>query len=567
MISFRDVVRRESTEDKVEYLVSRAAAGDAEGAYVEAGELEQGVLDALHAERDGWGGVEGLLRELSRATGAAYRASRAGAPADRFLLRALRLLEEVHRHALPEELMVRAPEGYIHYALDPVGYALAAVRYAAEVGRERAARAVVVGVRSVGTSLSGIVAAELAAERTVTVRPRGATGARHVAATPGLVASLHQWLQAGGDVLIVDEGPGATGETFHCVARWLRSLGVDSGRIVLFPGHLQPPGLASTGVREFFAGSRRYAPPDGDDRVERVCRRFGLSAPEDLSAGRWREVVPGARDAAAAPRHERLKYRARDGAGRRYLIRYTGLGRSGAEAATRAACLASLGYGPVVAGWEGGFLVTRWEEGRALSRECLASEPFGRTLAAYLSVRVSLFRTGTAADVAPLLGMLRENATEALGPRPEGMCAALRRLERLPPREAVIPDARLQAREWIRAPDRFLKLDAVDHGDGVRLPGPADPAWDVAGAAVEFGADAATVAGWIRSCGRRAPGGAAELARAVEAYRAPYAASALGEATFAAWEAEGEERRRSRREADRYARLLQRELARAGAAP
>src|SRR5690606_35806534 len=76
MISFRDVVRRESTEDKVEYLVSRAAAGDAEGAYVEAGELEQGVLDALHAERDGWGGVEGLLRELSRATGAAYRASR-----------------------------------------------------------------------------------------------------------------------------------------------------------------------------------------------------------------------------------------------------------------------------------------------------------------------------------------------------------------------------------------------------------------------------------------------------------------------------------------------------------
>src|SRR5690606_15008954 len=47
MITFRDVVRRESTEDKVEYLVSRAALGDAEGVYVEAGELEQGVLDAL----------------------------------------------------------------------------------------------------------------------------------------------------------------------------------------------------------------------------------------------------------------------------------------------------------------------------------------------------------------------------------------------------------------------------------------------------------------------------------------------------------------------------------------
>jgi hypothetical protein len=563
MITFRDVMRRETTEEKLDYLASRIALGDAEGALMEAGELEQGVLDALHDGRDHWGEVEQLLREVSRASGAAYRASRAGRSPHPQLRRVEPVLERLRRQALPRSLEVRAPEGYLHYALDPMGYASAAARYAREVGAGRAARAVVVGVRSVGTSLSAVVAAELGALRSATVRPRGATSARHVSASPSLTCTLLRWLGAEGDALIVDEGPGATGETFHCVARWLQALGVEPSRIVLFPSHLQPPSLGDGEVLHFFSASRRYGPPNDDDRIERVCARFGLEAPEDLSAGRWRAVVPGAADAVAVPRHERLKFRAWERTGEQRLIRFAGLGRAGTEALIRAQRLATLGFGPTVIGREGGFTVLSWIEGHCPSPACISSPAFLETLAAYLAARVSLFRTGEAVEVAPMVEVLRANATEVLGASPAGLAAAMRRLERLPAREAIVPDARLQAREWVRTPRGFLKLDATDHGDGLRLPGPTDSAWDVAAALVEFQLGSPADDELVRRCGRGAPGGPTHFARAVAAYRAPYAAAALGEAVLAVREGGGtpEDQQRLERDAARYRHLLRRELA------
>jgi hypothetical protein len=563
VITFRDVIRRERVDEKLEYLAARIQTEDGEGTFLEAGELEQGVLDAVHARRDGWGERERILRELSRAGGAAYVASRAGTAAREPLRRARAALDRLGDHDLPEWVEVRAPEGYLHYALDPMGYAGAAERYAQGVGGRRASRAVVIGVRSVGTSLSGIVAARIGAERTATVRPRGDTGERHVDAAPALRALLLRWLESGGDVLIVDEGPGATGETFHCVARWLRSLGVDSERVILLPSHLQPPGMGSADVREFYRSSRRYAPEDGTGRVQRLCERLRLTGPEDLSSGRWRGIVPGTAGAAAIPQHERSKFRARDGSGGACLIRYAGLGRAGAEAALRAERLGSLGFGSPVLGHEDGFLVTRWAEGPALPDGGTPGPAFVRTLSRYIAARVSLFRTGQAADVLPLARMLRENATEALGEAPEGLGAALRLLERLPEREAVIPDARLRAHEWIRTPQGIRKVDAIDHGDGIRLPGPSDAAWDLAGAVVEFGLDGATREALFRACGAGLPGGAAQLQAAVDAHRAPYAACGLGEAALGVREAvDPRDRERLAAEAARYGRLLRRELRR-----
>jgi hypothetical protein len=43
--------------------------------------------------------------------------------------------------------------------------------------------------------------------------------------------------------------------------------------------------------------------------------------------------------------------------------------------------------------------------------------------------------------------------------------------------------------EWIASATGYLKADALDHGDNHFYPGPADIAWDVAGAAVEFELD------------------------------------------------------------------------------
>src|SRR5690606_9445589 len=135
-------------------------------------------------------------------------------------------------------------------------------------------------------------------------------------------------------------------------------------------------------------------------------------------------------------------------------------------------------------------------------------------LAEYLRARSRLFATGEPADRGPIVEMLRQNAEEALGPGPIGLTEALRRLEGLRPAESVVVDGRLQPIEWIDAGDRFAKVDALDHGDGIRLPGPIDAAWDIAGAAVELRLGPVEVDALIRHLGEPANGTRA-MARAV----------------------------------------------------
>lgn len=637
MITFRDSIRHEATVEKIERLARSARLGDTVTLYHEAGELEQGVLDALYPHHDGWDERARRLRTLSYTASVAYYAARSGESIQRYLPATRHALDEVTRLELPRALEIRAPEGYAHYALDPIGYAGAADRYRREVGARHARRAVVVGVRSIGTSLSGIVAARLsvgtdpdsadatnsesklcmthsargvAAEghpiRSVTIRPRGRSGARRVMTDAPLYDTIRQWLSDGGDLLIVDEGPGATGETFRCVAEWAGDLGVSAHRVILFPSHLGLPGLGDPETCDFLEQSRRYAPPIGDGRVERLCTRLGLSSPRNLSAGRWRAAVPGARHAPAIPNHERLKFHAHDGEGRTIAIRYTGIGRSGAEVLDRAQRLDSKGIGPVVVGHAAGFTLSEWTEGHALGHEDPVRPTLLQAVADYLRTRTSLFRTGQSVELEPIIAMLYENTTETFSGRPmydhrrlrsqsgathairqpedegalhsppSGLSGAIHALESLPTREAVIADARLQRHEWIQTPTGYTKVDAIEHGDGIRLPGPTDPAWDLAGAVIEFGLNTSEQDELIRLCTvsdslnalgtPSSPVGRAELATwsaAVHAYRAPYAACQLGETVLGAREATNEaDRRRLEREAERYRRTLWRELAR-----
>ena len=77
------------------------------------------------------------------------------------------------------------------------------------------------GVRSIGTSLSAVVAAVLG-ERgcdvaTWTVRPHGHPFDRRLALGPGLAARLSERSDA--ELLVVDEGPGMSGSTFAATER------------------------------------------------------------------------------------------------------------------------------------------------------------------------------------------------------------------------------------------------------------------------------------------------------------------------------------------------------------
>jgi hypothetical protein len=553
VIVYRDAGRVEAVRPRLDRLRRLAEAGDAAAFLVEAGELEQALLDAANPRGDHWGTLEQRLRTLLLAAGRAFVAAARGSAAPAPPLAAARAaLARVEAGPLPTRVLVRPPEGYVHYALDPAGYAAAAAAYARAAGAARAARAIVIGIRSIGTSLSAVVAAALGAPAGVSIRPRGPVGSRRIIATPALEARLTRWLGRGGDVLLVDEGPGATGETLAAAAAWLATLGVGAERLVVLPSRPYGMPLAPADRRAWFGATRKFAPPPDDARIERVAGRIGLDDVVDLSAGAWRARIPGAAGLPACPVHERRKYLGCDSRGRRHVFRYAGLGAWGDAVAARAARLADAGAGPDPTGAADGFVALPWAEGSPAAPAAAADPAFRRAVARYLAARDRALRTGMAARVEPIAEMLECNAREALGGRDAGLAAAVRRLERLPAREAVIPDARLDLHEWVATATGYVKVDALDHGDGLRLPGPADPAWDLAGAAIELALDPGAAAELAARHAAATGASARETAEALAAYRAPYAAWRLADALLSIEEAEGEDRDLFRRQARRY---------------
>src|SRR5581483_6867277 len=266
---------------------------------------------------------------------------------------------------------------------------------------------------------------------------------------------------------------------------------------------------------------------------------------------------PGAAGEPAYTGHERRKYLGRDVRGTAYAVRYAGLGSWGEATVARARALAASGLGAPMAGEAEGFVALEWIDGCVRGRPARGERPLLEALQRYLAGRLPLFRTGAAVSTGPVVEMLAENAAEALGAGFPGLAPALRRLERLPEREAVITDARLQAREWIGATSGWAKVDAIDHGDSLRLPGPIDAAWDIAGAAVEFALPPEAVTSLIHHCAAALGESLPALAEAVEAYRPAYAALGLGEARLGSWEAtSAEDRRRLEVEAARYRHAL-----------
>lgn len=561
MIVYRDARREVDARRELAELGHLAAAGDALNFLVRLGELEQAALDAVHSSEVGWTPLDAALRRALLGAAGEFLASERRPPRPAPLEAALAAVQR-ETERLPSRLVVRQPEGYAHYALDPRAYARAAASYRAEAGPAHAARAVVLGVRSIGTSLSAVVAAAVGSAATATVRPRGPSGERLVRAGHAFVARLSSWLGAGGDVLLVDEGPGATGETFAAVAAWLRELGVEERRIVLFPSRGWGMPLAPPERVAWFERTRKYPPPLGDARPARIAERLRLGALDDLGAGRWREELPGAASFPAAPGHERAKYRAAGSDGAPVLVRYAGLGRWGTEALERARRLADRGAGPEPLGASDGFLVIPWVEGTPISPRTGRDPAFVAALGDYLTTRGEAFRTGHDVDRAPVREALRANAAEALGDAAPGLRDAILRLERLPAQEAVVPDARLQRREWLRTASGFAKVDAIDHGDGLRLPGPTDAAWDVAGAVIEFGLERAAAEALVRRCAGAMAAEAASLAEAVAAYLPAYAAVQLADAMLALHEAAAPlDRARWAREARRYRAALEATLA------
>lgn len=526
---------------------------------IEAGALEAAVSDALQPELDDAPCLAATLSALTLDVAHAQRSGSAQAAAP-CLDSAAKWLDLVTASNLPRSVTVSEPEGFAFYAVHPDTYREAARRFVAAL---RPARVAVLGVRTIGATLAAAVAAEVEAAgipvETATVRPRGHPWDRELRLGP----SMQQWLAgaAGGHVAVVDEGPGLSGTSFAGAAEAASAAGAPDDRIHFFPSwDADGSGLRSGRARARWAQHRRWTATFEDTVLPHLATAWGGGPLRDLSAGVWRDLHYGEDRPATQPQHERRKYLLDRPGEAPVLLKFAGLGARGERTAARARAQAQAGLGPEVLGLAAGFLAYRHHPGRPAEARDLNPDLIERMARHVAFVAQDDAGAARADDI---LAMVQLNLAEGLvAEAPLGWMDALRRT--VAARPAVACDGRMLPQEWLLGAGGVLKCDGVDHHDDHFWPGPQDPAWDLAGAAVEWGMDApargALVDAYLARLHDRG------LREVLPFYEVAYLAWRLGYATLAA-ETLGASADGLRMAAlrDRYKAMLPSALARAAA--
>jgi hypothetical protein len=478
MIVYGEHEERVRTAD---LLLTIVAASDPVERIIRFGQLEAGIVDAVCPAVDSITPLTGALREA--ALSGEY--------------------QSVGRWQLPEEIVVRPAEGFAWYALYPEMYAAAADRFVQE---RRPTECVVIGIRSIGTTLSTVVERELRAHGirvvSLTVRPRGHPFDRTLALSDELEHTLRT--HKSDYFLIVDEGPGLSGSSFISVAEALGRFGVANNRIVLFPAHdPDPNAFVSERARTRWTDYVRYFEPFHRDR-------YIPAAALDLSGGQWRDVIHC--DVPVVPWHERRKYLERRD---RVLWKWAGLGHYGRSRLERAEELSRAGFISQPQSIADGFLLSSWIDGEAASA---VSEDLLDAMARYLAFIASSFKTEKRVPYESLIRMIQVNTgIECAASAPEVEDAGV-----------VAIDGRMLPYEWLCTRSGWRKADALDHHDDHFFPGCQDIAWDIAGAAIEFGFDAELLASRYLALSPD-PG----LLRRLPFYRTAYFAYRIGYCTMA----------------------------------
>ena len=144
---------------------------------------------------------------------------------------------------VPEHLDISPPEGFCYYALHPSDFGRLALR----VGT-RGRPAAVIGVRSIGTTLSAVVSAATAECASPGTSHHGSAEGHPYNRVLQFTGEQLSWVQErraqGCTFFVVDEGPGRSGSTFLAVGEALLKAGVDVDRISLLGS--RRPGFEST---------------------------------------------------------------------------------------------------------------------------------------------------------------------------------------------------------------------------------------------------------------------------------------------------------------------------------
>jgi hypothetical protein len=424
-------------------------------ALIQAGELESALADSNSESTES-------VADLTDAL--AFAAFGGG------LYKVKQLANALDHIACPNQLITSPSEGFAYYALNPLDIAKPAQE---SVAPHRPTA--VIGIRSIGTTLSAVATAALISNgyraARITVRPEGDPYDRVLRFTPPQSDWIKKLKENAAQFLVVDEGPGRSGSTFLSVGEALVSFGIATEDIVLLGS--REPDLKTLCAQE--AASRwkkfefRTFSPDTCNGF-RDCTYIG--------GGEWRKHFLSAESSwpACWPQMERLKFLSQD---RSQLFKFDGLGPAGDAVRNRAHALAAAGFGCAIEDVGEGFSRYAVIDGSSLHFSNISAAILER-IARYCAFRSAEFHVehGTPEPLAEMLrvNLLREFEWEIdFDP------------ELLRPQNMVVVDGRMNPHEWLfTANGRLLKTDGATHGDDHFFPGLTDIAWDIAGTAVEW---------------------------------------------------------------------------------
>lgn len=360
------------------------------------------------------------------------------------------------------------PEGFSYYGLNPLDFSELTLRLEPHL-RPRVA---IIGIRTVGSTLSAVVAAALRSRghlvTRTTVRPQGEPYRRVARLNGEQTKWVRQELTVGAEFLIVDEGPGFSGSTFLSVGRKLIELGIPRSRILFLCSRPFQPGNHWPDQEEEWKSFRSCQAAYG--------RNIPAGANQYMGNGCWRELLyPDLTQWPACwTQLERIKHLSID---KRTLFKFEGFGRFGAQARTQAQLLSQAGLSPQLLKFENGYGCYTFLQARPLAQRDLNAQFLPR-FAEYCAFRAEHFRAA-ACDTTSLMQMMHVNMELEFG--------LTNPIQKIPIVHPVYPDCHMQPHEWLLTKSGdVLKSDATGDGDGHQLPGPVDSAWDLAALMIEW---------------------------------------------------------------------------------
>jgi hypothetical protein len=520
---------------------------------IEFGEFEAAVVDAIDGDSNRASQVSRVLRRSAVRAGHMFLRSWRQQPQQGWIERVGASLAEITALELPPKVRVSVSEGYAYYGLYPETYVTAAERFAAA---HSAGDAVVIGIRSIGASLSAAVEATLQSlgwkTDSQTVRPTGHPFDRTLPLSDQLAAELRA--RAAAVFLVVDEGPGLSGSSFASVAEALEGVGVEADRIVFLPSwDADGSSFVNRQAAREWSRHPRYTAPFEEVLLDdgRLRRPASSTRLHDISAGKWRELLCGGESEwpAVQPQHEARKYLSGG-----MLLKFAGLGRYGEEKLGLARVLSNEGFVPALAGLSSGFLARKLASGTPVHADSAPKRDLLERSATYLAWRRKNLPKPRSLSFDQLMEMIQVNSREATGGCvSDSWLSGLRR--EVEEREATAVDGRMLVHEWIDTQRGFLKTDAVDHHADHFYPGDADIAWDLAAACVEFNLDTPGHQYFLDRY--RAISGDDVSSRVFEFYELAWVAFRAGYTSMSAGAVEdGAERGRFEKLFRKYARML-----------